>query len=209
LTAVLANRCAKGEVIEAADLQEIGRLLGDSLNELRLIARGLNPIAVQHSGLLSALEELAANTRRIVDCTLECPEMLEVDDASALHLYRIAQEAVANAARHGGATRICIRLGFDGGHVVLSVRDNGSGKVRERIDGMGLSSMAYRAAALGGSFRVERNAGGGAKIVCRVPLDLIAGGSASRSSRDRIAPGASRPRRAGAPVNGGPAGLPV
>jgi signal transduction histidine kinase len=93
-----------------------------------------------------------------------------LDHAVAIHLYRIAQEAVSNAVRHGKAGRIEIGLTANGKGATLTVSDNGTGmprKLRKRT-GMGLQIMRYRAEVVGATLAVEGVPGEGTQVVCSV-----------------------------------------
>ena len=77
------------------------------------------------------------------------------DDTVALHLYRIAQEAVTNAVKHSGAKNVLITLDRNPTHICVSVQDDGKGfVVRPRRKGLGLHMMRYRANALGGELKI-------------------------------------------------------
>jgi signal transduction histidine kinase len=93
------------------------------------------------------------------------------DDTAALHLYRVAQEAVTNAVKHSGAKNVMISLDRDEKHTCVSVQDDGKGFVpRKRAKGLGLHMMRYRANALGGELKVERRKTGGMDITCVIPI---------------------------------------
>ena len=118
-----------------------------------------------------------------VDCRFLAKGTVPVaDQGSAIHLYRIAQEAVSNAIRHGKARRIRIQLGTEDGRVGLTVRDDGIGIPRKlpRQKGMGLPIMQYRAEVMGGSLAVQRKPGGGTTVVCAVPQGAATLGKESR-----------------------------
>ncbi len=107
-----------------------------------------------------------------VACRFVCdPPVLVHDPAVATHLYRIAQEAVANAIKHGQAREVAIYLQSVGIRTRLSVRDNGVGfpKTIPKEKGMGLRIMQSRAGMIGGSLSVEKDPAGGTGIVCSVP----------------------------------------
>jgi signal transduction histidine kinase len=93
------------------------------------------------------------------------------DSEGATHLYRIAQEAVTNAVRHGRARRISIGLSQWRGKVILSITDNGKGigTLSPRRRGLGLRVMQYRASLLQGSITVQRRPAGGTKVRCVAP----------------------------------------
>ena len=84
----------------------MGGLVNEAINQTRGVARGLFPISLEENGLISALEELAANASNLfnVRCQFTAEGQLpKVENGAALHLYYIAQEAVLNAAKHGRA----------------------------------------------------------------------------------------------------------
>ena len=92
------------------------------------------------------------------------------NDTVALHLYRIAQEALTNAIKHSGAANILITLDRNPTHTCVSVQDDGKGfSVRRRRKGLGLHMMRYRANALGGELKVQRRRSGGMDITCVIP----------------------------------------
>ena len=104
--------------------------------------------------------------------------MLVPDHSVAVHLYRIAQEAVSNAIRHGQARRIELGLTANGRSVTLAVADNGTGIPRKlpKRKGMGLRIMRYRAEVIGGAIIVEPHPGGGTRVVCTVTEGLLPSG---------------------------------
>jgi signal transduction histidine kinase len=88
-----------------------------------------------------------------------------------MHLFRLAQEAVSNAIKHGRAKRILIRLKAERGRMILSVIDNGAGFPAQipKAKGMGLQIMQSRVGMIGGTLTIERNAGGGASVTVTAP----------------------------------------
>ena len=88
-------------------------------------------------------------------------------------LFRIAQEALANVARHSGATRVEVDLTYNAGAVTMRVADDGRGfePAKDRADGFGLRSMSERLAKLGGSVEIESVPGEGTRVICVCPLD--------------------------------------
>jgi len=160
---------------ESEAAREIGWLLDDSITQARRLAQGLYPVRVEAEGLATALRELATHTgsRFNIPCTLVCPpEVTEPDSATAIHLYRIAREAVVNAAKHSKAQEICIRLSVDGTQLQLAVEDDGEG-INTRPgnpEGMGLHIIAYRARMIGGTFEIGPGAKGGTLVTCQVSL---------------------------------------
>jgi PAS domain S-box-containing protein len=153
---------------------EIARNVREAISQTRSLARGLSPVTLDSEGLASALQELALNTGKIfgVACRLDCdPPVSVADHAVATHLFRLAQEAVANAIKHGRAKRISIRLTGDRGRVILKVDDDGTGFPAEifKSKGMGLRIMQSRVGMMDGTLSIERNPAGGACVICSVP----------------------------------------
>jgi signal transduction histidine kinase len=166
---------------EAETAAEIHGLLKDAIMQARDIARGIAPVHMDEAGLASALDELAANTRRLqnIDCTFEPEgEILITDGEMAIHLYRIAQEAASNAVRHGHAETVTIGLAIERDQVVLTILDDGIGIAslgsldsgEGPCSGMGLRSMRYRAGVMGGEMEIVALPGGGTRVCCRAPL---------------------------------------
>src|SRR5207237_8254545 len=139
------SRIPKSEARQAAKMAEgVRAAIGDT----RMLARGRSPVDVESNGLMSALQELASNTEKLfhVACRFECPQPVLVrDHASATHLYRIAQEAINNAIKHGKAREITVRVTARSNQANLTVTDDGRGFVvkPEQTSGMGLRIMKY------------------------------------------------------------------
>jgi signal transduction histidine kinase len=102
-------------------------------------------------------------------------EILVADCETATHLFRIAQEAVSNAVRHGHAAAISIRLAKDKGELTLTVNDNGLGIRSDSgsSPGMGLRSMRYRADLMNGTIEVSALPEGGTCVHCRIPPSAV------------------------------------
>ncbi len=159
---------------------EIAKNVREAISQTRSLARGLSPVTLESEGLMSALQELAVNTEKVfgVACRLDCdPPVSVADQAVATHLFRLAQEAVANAIKHGRAKRIAIQLTRDQGRLILKVADDGRGFATKiaRTKGMGLRIMQSRAGMMNGTLAIERNPGGGTSVICSVPVEVPAG----------------------------------
>ena len=160
---------------EAAESSRLVKHVEQGVAEVRRIARGLFPRELETQGLASALRELAAQTAEVyrVVCTAEVTEVDELAGEpaeAARHLYRIAQEAVSNALKHGRAGRIEIRLARHERRLALSVADDGVGiRSGSGGNGMGLHLMRYRAQVLGGSLIVEAGSPQGTIVTCWCP----------------------------------------
>jgi two-component system CheB/CheR fusion protein len=169
----LASRLERNRA-DRASVNEIARMVQRALAQGRELAHGLSPVALEAEGLAEALRTLAARTRKVfrVDCHFRSPgSPLVPDPTVAGHLYRVAQEAVTNALKHGKARRVDIRLAQTKKGIRLSVRDDGTGLPPDvaRLDGMGLSIMRYRAEVMGGTLAVKGAPGCGTRVLCLVP----------------------------------------
>lgn len=157
-------------------LDQLGRMLRETIVQTRYLAHGLVPIGNEPDALQIGLTELVAYTKalRRVDCRLECPaEVLFADRAVAGHLYRIAQEAINNAVKHSQAKQVTVRLLQRAGAVVLEVADDGVGfgPDTQPKGGVGLGVMRHRAGLIGAQLEIGSPAGGGVVVTCALPLD--------------------------------------
>jgi PAS domain S-box-containing protein len=163
---------------EAAAEKHIARRLVTQLDsahrQIRELSRGLIPVHVESRGLAAALDELAARISAAsgILVTAECPEWVELPDhATATQLFRIAQEAVSNALRHGRPRRIRLTLLSEGNALRLRVQDDGAG-IRGGpglSDGLGIRIMQFRAGVIGGDLQINPSQGGGTLVSCTIP----------------------------------------
>jgi signal transduction histidine kinase len=170
----LAKKLESKSKAHAAQVSEIAHHVRDAIGHTRSLARGLSPVTIESEGLTSALHELATNTEKFfrVRCHCDFADPVEIGDhAAATHLFRIAQEAVSNAIKHGKARQLVISLRKVRGRIVLKVSDDGEGfpKRTPKTKGMGLRIMQSRAGMIGGTIAIERNPGGGTDVICAVP----------------------------------------
>jgi signal transduction histidine kinase len=111
-----------------------------------------------------------------VKTVFDAPETLpDLPPEMAAHLYRITQEAIHNAVKHGQTTSIWLHLGHEAGVLKLSVVNDGAPFQPPAADasttqGMGLRIMQYRAEALGARLQIKSAPGGGSQVLCTVPL---------------------------------------
>jgi signal transduction histidine kinase len=159
---------------EAKVADELAGFLRDAVAQTRNLARGLVPVQMDEAGLASALEELTASATRLlgIRCVYESAGTPMIhDNGVAMHLYRIAQEAINNATKHGKAANILVSLIDDGSSTILRIADDGTGisKTAKGSDGMGLGLMYYRARLVGGELCIEEPPAGGTVISCGVP----------------------------------------
>ncbi|OIQ83861.1 sensor histidine kinase LiaS [mine drainage metagenome] len=155
-----------GRRADAELAAELGTQIRHALDEIRALAHGLVPLPPGGGGLQGALAALCAD----LDCACDTDGELDgIDDGVALQLYRIAQEALSNALRHAGASRIALELRGDADGLTLRVRDDGCGIATDAPEGLGLSTMRYRAGAIGAALSITAAAAGGTEIACRWP----------------------------------------
>jgi signal transduction histidine kinase len=144
--------------------------------EARNLAHGIFPVHVDRNGLSTALSDLARVTSRLTGVNIRFEESSEVhleNPESSMHLYRIAQEAVANAVRHGQAGEIVITLNLTPENLELRIDDDGVGMLetkKKNGGGMGLRTMRYRAQILNAHLKLQPRAGGGTSVTCLLPV---------------------------------------
>jgi signal transduction histidine kinase len=176
-TACLKSDLEGREVPEAAAAGNIQKLLQDAIIEARNLARGISPVHMDAENLPAALEDLVASANRANAATITFDMHGQItigDTQTAIHLYRIAQEALRNAVRHSGASRVDVELNEEGDHYTLLVRDNGRGfddsPVSPTSTNMGLGTIRYRARLLGASCEIDSKPGAGTVVRCSLPL---------------------------------------
>jgi signal transduction histidine kinase len=175
----LARKLLATDSAQAEDALNISKMMDTALMEARMVARGLCTPGFDEAALVKALGETAwtVQEQHRLRCDVFCDQNLALgDETSTIHLFRIAQEAIQNAARHSGASRISVSLKQADSNIRLVIEDNGKGITpRERAGyGLGLRIMAYRAGMIGGELKIETSAAGGARIICEVPAETMA-----------------------------------
>jgi two-component system, LuxR family, sensor kinase FixL len=169
---VLEQKLAAKSKLEAKRVGGIGQHIRDAISHTRKLARGLSPVEFETNGLMSALHELVAHVQKLfhVECRFECSEPVLIrNNVFATHLYRIVQEAINNAVKHGKAKRILISLKPVGDRIALTVTDDGIGfsDKSKKNGGMGLHIMKYRAGVVDAALDVRSGLdGAGTTIVC-------------------------------------------
>ncbi len=174
LAALLEKNLQEDRSRHTLEARQLKEYIMDSLELTRSLAHGLQPVQSRPEGLMAGLNELAERSSKLfgIDCRFDCPrDILIQKHGAAIHLYRIAQEALNNAVKHGKATRISINLQFTGSRIILRVSDNGVGVHRpaRKAQGMGLQIMQHRSDALNGLLWMEKQPAGGTEILCSVP----------------------------------------
>lgn len=174
----LSSRMKRGTPAKVDEIEEIVGFVNQAIESARSLARGLAPVSLERGGLVYALRALATRAADQFGIDVRFRNRvrpaLTLDGTGATHLYRIAQESITNAARHGRAGNVQIQLNVNQQRVVLVITDDGSGLPEGALGapGMGLKIMQYRARMLGGDVRVERIPEGGTRVVCEVRQPL-------------------------------------
>jgi PAS domain S-box-containing protein len=151
--------------------KKIGNELQEIIRQIRVLSHGLSPISFEENGLTEALRKLASDTSSVakVDCEFEeTTTGAPCDPQTAAHLYRIGQEAVTNALKHGRANKIQIAMELTPQRAELRVSDNGNGFSEDSPNGsgLGLRAMKYRADLIGAELRIDSQPGNGVRITC-------------------------------------------
>ncbi len=171
LSAALRDKLQVQKRPEAEDAATIATLVQEAIAQTRALARGLCPVQLETSGLESALEDLTFQVQRLhgVECQFKPRGNVDVETAMALHLYRIAQEAITNAVKHAAPRRVLVTADFSGEPRSLIIEDDGSGFDPGVVHGpsSGMNMMPYRAAMIGGALSVTSKPGEGTRVECR------------------------------------------
>jgi signal transduction histidine kinase len=171
LSAALRDKLQSQRRPETEDAATISTLVQEAIAQTRALARGLCPVQLETSGLKTALEDLTFQVQRLhgLECQLEPRGTIDVETSVALHLYRIAQEAINNAIKHASAKRITVSADFSKETKVLIIEDDGCGfdPNVEHGPSSGMSLMPYRAAMIGGTLTVTSQPNVGTKVECR------------------------------------------
>ena len=176
LASALHRRFALRNDPDAPNLARIAETLRSSAADARALSHCVHPVGPAPDAIVKALATFARVTSGMFDitCRFISPRPVKLPQETAANLYRIAQEAVTNAIKHGASTRITIRLirqGRDG--ILLSIRDNGTGiptrPSGSPASGIGLQIMSYRASMCGGILDIRKSPPRGTLVTCRLP----------------------------------------
>jgi len=156
---------------EAGDAGEIVSLIDDAITQTKGLARGLYPVRLEATGLMAALTELSHTVQKFfgINCSFRYRHPVLIhDNIMAIHLYRIAQEAVNNAIKHGKAKNIDITFTNDNETTVLMIKNDGAGfrRILKNAGGMGMSIMRHRANMIGASLDIKSDPAGGTVVAC-------------------------------------------
>ena len=178
LTAIEANLAAisPASLEQQAQIEDCVLLVKDAMSNVRELAQLLRPSILDDFGLKAGLQWLADSFRQRtgIEVTLRIDYEGRLPEETETHLFRIAQEALTNASKHSGATRVDIRMREDLGRLELSIADDGRG-LRPREEGrqgFGMMGMRERMRAANGELHI-RSTSNGLTIVAEVPLAEI------------------------------------
>jgi len=171
---VLAEELTEASLPQAAEVKRISTYISQAITQAHEIARGLQPLGTAPGGLGPALSEMSAMVQTLfhVHCIVKANGSTALlDQAQVTHTYRIAQEAVTNAIKHGKASEVLIEFSDLGDQIVLTVQDNGVGLPSEpgASKGMGIRTMNYRAHLIGATLEMQRRPNGGTRVALSIP----------------------------------------
>ncbi len=169
----LHESLAEKALPEAAEAADLVKLANEATAHTRLLARGLDPVVPPTETFATALARLARDTSRLfrqVTCEFSGdPALTTASPHAAQHLFRVAQEAINNAIRHGKATRLALVLASDAAALTLTIRDNGGGLSQRESSGIGIRIMKHRLNSIGGTFDLVPGTESGVIVTCRLP----------------------------------------
>ncbi len=175
ITKSVSKKLGDRGLVESEDVEEVTDLIREADEFARSLARGLVPVELDSGGLASAFFRLMANAEKLfgLDCDFEqVGGEVEIDNTIATHLYRIAQESLSNAVRHGQASQVNVVLAAGEGHIRLRILDNGRGfskKLDRNHPGMGIRIMRHRARIIGATLEIRSRPEGGTVVICTLP----------------------------------------
>jgi signal transduction histidine kinase len=174
LTLTLDAASSAPRLETAARRIRLARRLGDTaLAETRDLAHRMRPARLEERGLVMALRDLASQSgfpvRVVAQTATTDPRLL--GPTATVEVYRVVQEALANAARHSGASQAVVSLAHQDGRLTIVVSDEGRGFTRasQREPGIGLAGMEERAELLGGRLTIVSQAGHGTRVTLSIP----------------------------------------
>jgi signal transduction histidine kinase len=172
---VLSGKLTEASLPQAKDADAGVELIEEAIDLTRKLARGLFPLELEGEGLASALRQLCrtAADRYHIKCEFSgASQTLALDSSTATHLYRIAQEALTNAIKHGHVRQVNVGLSCLDGDLTLNISDDGTGLPESMPEGrgLGLRIMASRAGMIGANFSAKNRNEGGTIVMCQVPL---------------------------------------
>jgi signal transduction histidine kinase len=177
-TKSMENRLKKHENIKPAEVSQITELINKTTLQLKLLSKQLLSLGPKEESLIMALMELAKDTERLygISCNFTYNENIpKLSNKSVVtHLYRIAQEAITNAMKHGNSRNIEIELTNKDNIIELTIKDDGEGmfEVYKDVDGVGLQIMLQRAHAINAVLDIQSEVNSGTSVSCKFECNV-------------------------------------
>lgn len=160
------------------EVQEISDLIKEADEYAKALAHGLVHVNFKEEGLNTVLNQLARQVEKLfnINCSVNFKDNIKIhNDMHSMHLYRISQESISNAVKHGKANNISIELKTENGFLKLSIKDDGIGfsesQKQTKKAGMGINIMRYRANILSGRIEIFETEEKETKILCTIPFN--------------------------------------
>jgi PAS domain S-box-containing protein len=205
LAQALEHKLGQKSPAEASDAAQLGQLAAQALAHTRTLARGLFPAELATKGLVPALQELAYNVEKLfrISCMVQTIEGLDFSDsAMAEQVYRLVQEAVSNAVKHGRANKLLISLSANQFGTIVMIQDNGISIPHAALEkpGLGIRIMRYRARCIGADLEIRPAPDCGTTVTCAIPhsvshKDLEQSNGPRKTDNECETKGADLPRR--------------
>jgi len=180
----LARKLKSNGIAGADEVQEISDLIKEADEYAKSLAQGMVQVNIEEEGLEAALCNLCKQVKKFfgIDCSFAFQENIEIGNSMrALHLYRIAQEAISNAVKHGNAHSVEVKMKESNGHIVMSIKDDGIGfgesSQPNKEKGMGIHIMKYRANMMSGRLDILETEDDMTKVICKIPSNNFLGGT--------------------------------
>jgi len=183
----LAKKLQTNNDLLSEEAESIALLSMDAMTETKRLAYGAFPTELERQGLKTALLQILENTRHLhkIETHFSAPSAWRpLENSTELHLYRIAQESVANAIKHGRPKNIHLTLERAAGNVTLTILDDGSGIPAKRDPNrisMGLDIMRHRASLINGTLTIRRAKGSGTEVICCISDSILVSKSLENS----------------------------
>ena len=176
MSEVLFQKLKDAKLDEMQDAAKITTLVNEAMSRTRLLAHGLYPAELGEKGLCQMMEKFAGYVEGIyqIECDFSCEAGCKIDDPDiAINIFRITQEGVSNAVKHGRATHVELRIGISSNNrVQVEILDDGCGIADANISenaGQGMRTMRYRAELIGATLEVGRRIIGGTRVAVSMP----------------------------------------
>lgn len=172
------------------DLDEVLQIAQETLERVRSLSQALHPVMIDEAGLEDTLDWYIPNVERQTGIAISYEKLGEpfaIESGAAVQIYRVAQEALNNVARHAGVKQAWVRLRFSGARLELEVEDHGTGIRPNMKQGVGLVAMRERAELMGGRILFSTLLAGGTLLQLIVPREKIeARGGDSENSEEKF-----------------------